>query len=207
MAATAALQQPPTAATYAWTVGQDLSQEEQYRLLGLLRKHDKSFAFSMNELGWCNVLRFKIPVIGTEPVWRKRHRLSKSEWELVDKQCAELHAAGLIRPSSSDYAAATEMPAKKDSTGMWTEKRMCCDYRPLNAITPQDRYPVPLPEEIFDSLRESRIFSILDLKQGFNQILWRKRTVGRLLFTATHSYGNGSSCHLVLKMRLSHSKE
>lgn len=30
---------------------------------------------------------------------------------------------------------------------------------------------MPLPEEIFDSLGDSKIFSILDLRQGFNQIL------------------------------------
>ena len=48
---------------------------------------------------------------------------------------------------------------------------MCGDYRPLNAVTPQDRYPMPTPEEIFDSIGDSKVFSILDLRQGFNQIM------------------------------------
>jgi hypothetical protein len=69
--------------------------------------------------------------------------LSKHEWELVDERCKELHEAGLIQPSSSDFAATTVMPAKKDSDGLWIEKRMCGDYRPLNLVTPQDRYPIP----------------------------------------------------------------
>jgi hypothetical protein len=47
---------------------------------------------------------------------------------LVDERCKELHEAGLIQPSSFDFAAATVMPAKKDSAGLWTEKRMCGDY-------------------------------------------------------------------------------
>jgi len=33
------------------------------------------------------------------------------------------------------------MPAKKDLAGVWTEKRMCRDYRHLNLVTPQDMYP------------------------------------------------------------------
>jgi len=48
---------------------------------------------------------------------------------------------------------------------------MCGDYRPLNLITPQDRYPMPIPEELFDNIRDLNIFTIVDLRQGFNQIV------------------------------------
>jgi hypothetical protein len=64
------------------------------------------------------------------------------------------------------------MPAKKDSTRLWTEKRMCGDHRPLNLVTLQDKYPMPILEEIFDSIGDSNIFTIMDLKQGFNQIIF-----------------------------------
>jgi hypothetical protein len=64
------------------------------------------------------------------------------------------------------------MSAKKVSVGLWTEKRMCGDYRPLNLITPQDRYPMPIPEELFNNIRDSNIFTIVDLKQSFNQIVF-----------------------------------
>ncbi len=45
------------------------------------------------------------------------------------------------------------------------------DYRPLNVVTPQDKYPMPILEELFDSIGDSNIFIILDMKQGFNQIM------------------------------------
>jgi len=63
------------------------------------------------------------------------------------------------------------MLAKKDLTGLWTEKRMCGDYRPLNLVTPQERCPMPILEELFDSIGDSKIFTIVDLRQGFNQIM------------------------------------
>ncbi len=87
--------------------------------------------------------------------------------KLVDERCKELHEAGLIQPSSSDFAATTVMPTKNNSVGLWTEKRMCGDYRPLNLVTPQNRYPMPIPQELFDSIGDLNIFTIVDLRQGF----------------------------------------
>jgi hypothetical protein len=74
------------------------------------------------------------------------------------------------------------MPAKKNSAGLWTEKRMCEDYRPLNLVTPQDRYPMPILEELFDSIGDSNIFTIVDLRQGFNQIVFAAKDCKKTTF-------------------------
>ncbi len=97
--------------------------------------------------------------------------MSKHECELVDERCKEFHEVGLIQPSSSDFTAVPVMPAKKDSAGLWTKKRMCRDYKPLNLVTPQDRYPMPIPKKMFDNIKDSNIFTIVDMRQGFNQIV------------------------------------
>jgi hypothetical protein len=60
------------------------------------------------------------------------------------------------------------MLINKDSARLWTKKRMCGDYRPLNLVTPQDMYLMPILEELFDSIIDSNIFTIVDLRQGFN---------------------------------------
>ncbi len=116
-------------------------------------------------------MQFFIDLIDETSVDWRRHRLSKHKWELVDEKCNELHEVSLIQPSSSDYRVVTIMPTKKNSIGLWIKKRMCRDYRPLNLVTPQDRYPMPILEELFDYIGELNIFKIVDLKQGFNQIL------------------------------------
>jgi hypothetical protein len=53
-------------------------------------------------------------LIDETPIYRRRHMLSKHDWELVDERCKELHEVGLIQPSSSDFATTTVMPTKKD---------------------------------------------------------------------------------------------
>jgi hypothetical protein len=80
------------------------------------------------------------------------------------ERCKELHEAGLIQPSSSDFTAVIVMLAKKDLARLWTKERMCGDYRPLNLVTPQDRYPMPIHEELFDNIGDSNIFTIVALR-------------------------------------------
>ncbi len=113
-------------------------------------------------------MQFSIDLTNETPIYRRKHRLNKHEWELVDERCKEPHDAGLIQPSSFDFTAIIIMPTKKDSAGLWTEKRMCEDYKPLNLITTQDSYSMQIPEELFDSTGDSNIFTIVDLRQGFN---------------------------------------
>jgi hypothetical protein len=60
------------------------------------------------------------------------------------------------------------MPTKKDSTRLWTKKKMCGDYTHLKLVTPRDMYPMPIPEKLFNSIGNSNIFTIVDLRQGFN---------------------------------------
>ncbi len=77
-------------------------------------------------------MQFFINLTDKTPIYQRRHKLSKHEWELIDERCKELHEAGFIQPSSFDFVTVIVMPTKKDSVGLWTEKRMCEDYRPLN---------------------------------------------------------------------------
>jgi hypothetical protein len=80
-------------------------------------------------------MQFSIDFTNETPIYRRRHRLSTHEWELVNERCKELHEVGLIQPSSFDFVAPIIMLAKKNSTGLWIEKKMCGDYRPLNLVT------------------------------------------------------------------------
>jgi len=67
----------------------------------------------MKDLSKCKTMQFSIDLIDETPIYQRRHRLSKHEWELVDERCKELHEAGLIQRSSSDFVAAIVMQKKK----------------------------------------------------------------------------------------------
>ena len=45
--------------------------------------------------------------------------------------------------------------------------RLCIDYRRLNKVIIKDRYPLALIEDLLDRLQNAKIFSTIDIKNGF----------------------------------------
>ena len=59
-------------------------------------------------------------------------------------------ASGVIRPSTSPWASSIVLVEKKDG-GV----RFCVDFRKLNQVARFDAYPMPLVEEVFESIGTS----------------------------------------------------
>ncbi|GFX53777.1 retrovirus-related Pol polyprotein from transposon 17.6 [Trichonephila clavipes] len=97
-----------------------------------------------------------------EPVCQPPRRLAFTERQEVNKQIEEWLNEGIIRPSSAEYASSIIMVKKKDGSS-----RMCIDYRKLNQKLVKDKFPLPIIEDVLDTLQEAKVYSTLDLRNGF----------------------------------------
>ncbi|GFU82871.1 retrovirus-related Pol polyprotein from transposon gypsy [Trichonephila clavipes] len=97
-----------------------------------------------------------------EPVCQHPRRLAFTERQEVNKQIEEWLNEGIIRPSSSEYASPIVMVKKKDGSS-----RMCINYRKLNQKLVKDKFPLPIIEDVLDTLQEAKVYSTLDLRNAF----------------------------------------
>jgi hypothetical protein len=60
---------------------------------------------------------------------------------------------------------------------------LCVDYRPLNAVTIKNKYPLPCIDILFDQLAGAQVFFKIDLRSGYHQIKIRAEDIPKTTFT------------------------
>jgi hypothetical protein len=96
----------------------------------------------------------------------KVYPLSIPELKELDNYLEENLKKGYIRKSQSPFASPFFFIPKKNG-----KLRPIVDYRKLNSITVKNSYPLPLISSIVDGLLCARIFTKLDLRWGYNNVL------------------------------------
>jgi hypothetical protein len=91
-------------------------------------------------------------------------------------QLNELLKTDLIWPSSSPWGC--PIFVKKDDS-----LRMCVDYRPPNAVTVKNKYPLPCIDILFDQLSKAKVFSKIDLRSSYHQIKIRPEDIPKMAFS------------------------
>jgi hypothetical protein len=96
----------------------------------------------------------------------KVYPMTREEDGELEKFLDEMVANGYIRPSKSLYASPFFFVKKKDG-----KLRPVQDYRRLNSHTVRNQYPLPLITQLILDLAGTWIFSKLDVRRGYNNVL------------------------------------
>ena len=105
------------------------------------------------------------------------YKLSPLELAQAKKQIEYMLEHGFIKPSHSPYGTPVLFAPKKDD-GLW----FCIDYQWLNKKTVKNKYPLPLPKEMFDRMGTAKVCSKIDIKLGYWQIPVRPKDVHKIAF-------------------------
>ncbi|XP_052736620.1 uncharacterized protein LOC128197836 [Vigna angularis] len=123
-------------------------------------------------------VEFSIDLVsGAGPVSIAPYRMAPAELAELKKQIEELLEKQFIRPSASPWGAPVLLVKKKDGSS-----RLCVDYRQLNKLTIKNKYPLPRIDDLMDQLHGATVFSKIDLRSGYHQILVKADDVQKTAF-------------------------
>jgi hypothetical protein len=118
---------------------------------------------------------------GTSPISRWSYKMTPKQLAELKIQLKELLDKGYIRLSSSPWGCPTLFVKKKIQP-----LRLCVDYRPLNAVTIKNKYPLPRIDILFDQLACAKVFFKVDIRSGYNQIKIHLKDVSKTAFSTRY---------------------
>lgn len=118
--------------------------------------------------------------------WGPLYGMSRDELLVLRKTLTDLLGRGWIRVNNSPR----ETPVlfiKKAGGGL----RFCVDYRALNTITRQDRYPLPLFRETLRNIAKAKYFTKVDVRASFHRLRIKEGDEWKTAFQTWFGFSNG----------------
>ena len=110
-------------------------------------------------------IEHSIDLLDDIPVNLPSRRLPYSLHTPVKEEINKLLANDFIENSDSQYALPIVPIVKKNGS-----VKIAIDYRLLNKKTVPRPYPIPHPDDLFNKVKGSKVFSVLDLQNGYFHI-------------------------------------
>ena len=153
------------------------------QLNALLAKHHRVFTQANADIGRISGASHTIHTVPHPPIQLRPYRRPQHEYDEIGRQVTELLQKGLIRESSSPWAFPVTLAPKKDGS-----QRLCIDFRKLNAITIDDKMPLPRIQEVLDRLSGAKYFTTLDIAWGYWQAAMDPASVAKTAFVTNSGH-------------------
>ena len=98
------------------------------------------------------------------PVISPPRRISVALKDRVNKEIDRLTQIGVIAPVDQPTRWVSQMVASSKKSGAM---RICIDPRPLNKALKREHYPLPTMDDILPALADDKVFSKVDLRNGY----------------------------------------
>ena len=146
-----------------------LNPREKAKLMAVLEKfRDRGlFALDPKNVAACKGPPMELPLVDENcpPFADKQRRWSPQEHAMIQSEIAKMVKAGVIRRSTSPWAASVVLVRKKDGT-----LRMCQDFRVLNQRLVTNSGGLGDITTIHSDMGQVGCSTSIDLASGFNQV-------------------------------------
>jgi len=157
---------------------------EKISVIPIVEEYADVFPDEIPELPPSRDVDFSIDLIpGAGPVSMAPYRMAPVELADLKKQIEDLLEKKFIRPSASHWGAPVLLVKKKDGSS-----RLCVHYRQLNKLTIKKKYSLLRIDDLLDQLRGAVVFSKIDLRFGYHQILVKPKDVQKTTFRSRYGH-------------------
>ena len=163
----------------------DTPDEHYARVRKLLSRNQDVFATSDLDLGFSQTIQMQIHTPPGVIVKKRPYRLPLAKQQIAKDAIDQMLAAGVIEKSRSNYCSPIVLVTKKDGS-----TRFAVDYRQLNSHTKAYSYYLPQIDDILNDLRDSTVYTSLDLKNAFWQLKMAPEDKEKTAFSAGLSSGH-----------------
>ena len=135
--------------------------------MNVLKKHASLFISDYTHITGVTAVKHHIHLKeGSKPVVQRLRRLGVVQQNALLSEVKRLLEAGFIYPvEDSEWVSPVVVRPKKN--GKW---RVCVDYKPLNAATKRDHFPLPFQDEILNEVAGHERYIVCDGYSGYFQI-------------------------------------
>jgi hypothetical protein len=111
------------------------------------------------------------------------YKMSTPELKELQMQLEELLKKGYICPSVSPWGAPVLLVKKKYGTLI-----LCIDFKQVNKVIVKNKYPLPRIDDLFDQLKDVKIFSNIDLRSGYHQVRIKEEDISKTAFRKRYGH-------------------
>ena len=179
----------------------NVTEEELKSFKELCDKYSDVFSENSGDIGKTPLIKMDITTGDSPLVCQRPYTLPLKHAEWVKRELNILEATGIIVRSVSPWASPIVVVQKRSAPGEPPKRRMCVDYRALNKLLPPVKkahsnakgvlslVPLPKIDEIYAKLKDSKVFSTLDMRSGCHHVEMTREARPKTTFTLPANLG------------------
>ena len=174
--------------------GKPITEVTTQKFDELCERFPEIFSKNSKDIGRTNLITMDRDTGNHPPKCQKPYTLALKYYEWVQKKAEQLERAGVIIRSVSPLASTIVIVLKKSAPDEPPRRRMCIDFQRLNALQPAvvkvdskakgnlTLHPLLKINELYVKRKGAKIFSALDLTNGYYHIELGKSSQAKMAF-------------------------